>query len=196
MERYAITDRRLLAGAAGPEPLARQCAEWAAGRVEWVQLREKDLPLAELAAYTRALAHAVSGTRTRVLVNGLPPGFARECGADGVHLPGGASWAAIAAARGLGQVSVSCHTLAEVEQALGADLILWAPVFGKAVDGAPVLPGTGLEALHRACGLAAPTPVFALGGVTPANAPACIAAGARGMAGIRLFHGEGWRGLG
>lgn len=196
MERYAITDRRLFAAAGGgPEPLARQCAEWAAGGVEWIQLREKDLFLPELAGYARALARSIGGARTRLLVNGLSPVVARECGADGVHLPAGAGQGAVAEARAHGRVSASCHTLAEVDKARGADLILWAPVFSKSADGAIVLPGTGLAALHQACVLAAPAPVFALGGVTPANAPECIAAGARGVAGIRLFHGKGWQGL-
>ena len=50
------------------------------------------------------------------------------------------------------------------------------------------MPGQGLEQLHAACIAAAPVPVYALGGVTLENAAACIAAGAAGIAGIRLFQ--------
>jgi thiamine-phosphate pyrophosphorylase len=49
------------------------------------------------------------------------------------------------------------------------------------------LPGTGLDLLRRACRGAAPVPVLALGGVTAQNTPACVAAGAAGIAAIRLF---------
>ena len=53
MRLYAITDRRLLPGTheagrlstAEHEALVRLAAEWAAGGVEYVQLREKDLGL-------------------------------------------------------------------------------------------------------------------------------------------------------
>jgi thiamine-phosphate pyrophosphorylase len=37
--------------------------------------------------------------------------------------------------------------------------------------------------------------VFALGGVTAANAAECVAAGAAGIAAIRLFAGDDWRRL-
>ena len=66
-------------------------------------------------------------------------------------------------------------------------LILYAPVFEKLTPEGK-LPGQGLEALKAAVRAAAGNlPVFALGGVTNENAPACIAVGAAGIAGIRLF---------
>jgi thiamine-phosphate pyrophosphorylase len=57
------------------------------------------------------------------------------------------------------------------------------------------LSGQGLEALRAACRAAGEMPVFALGGVTIDNASACLAAGATGVAGIRLFAEGGWRHL-
>jgi len=87
-------------------------------------------------------------------------------------------------------VSVSCHSLADVEsaRAAGADVCLFGPVFGKSVDGVEVVPGAGLEALRQACAAAGKDlPVFALGGVTEANSAACVDAGASGVAGIRMF---------
>jgi thiamine-phosphate pyrophosphorylase len=200
MHRYAITDRTLLAaGPAGPEAaLAAQVFAWAGADVAWVQLREKDLPADELIALTRTLAASIhaKSSATRLLVNGLPAELALANGAAGVHLPGDTTAEAITAARHVGAcVSVSCHTLDEIAAARegGADAVLWAPVFGKAVQGSNVLAGTGLAALGAASQAASPVPVFALGGVTAENAQSCLQAGAAGVAGIRLFHGQGWR---
>ncbi len=204
MQRYAITNRLLLG--APPihfEPALRtQVEQWVAAGVEWVQLREKDLPTSAIASLVGSLASLTRASRTRLLVNGLAPEHVLACGADGVHLPGSSSVEAIATAVAAAHVvSVSCHTLAEVHAArdAGATLALWAPVFGKALPGAPALPGTGLAQLSEACAQAAPMPVFALGGVTAATAADCMAAGAAGVAGIRLFHdqawGEDWRAL-
>jgi thiamine-phosphate pyrophosphorylase len=53
----------------------------------------------------------------------------------------------------------------------------------------------GLTVFREACKLATPLPVFALGGVTAANAQQCVEAGAAGIAAIRMFMGKGWRGL-
>lgn len=193
MQRYAITDRTLLP--AHPDgiftALANQAAHWSAAGIDYIQLREKDLTPPALETLTRQLAQSVQPP-TRVLISGLPPAQALQCGAQGVHLPGPVNVAATQQARALGAVvSVSCHTLEDVQAATTAqaDLILWAPVFHKPVPGQPPLPGTGLAALAQACHTARPTPVFALGGITPANASACMQAGATGIAAIRLFHG-------
>ncbi len=185
---YAITDRRLTPA------LEPQAARLAASGVTHLQIREKDLGLAELGALTRAVVDAVSGSGLRVLVNG-PASLAREAGAQGVHLTATAPLDQIAAARLQlpgAIVSVSCHSAAAARAAssAGADLVLFAPVFEKALD-ALTLPGQGLAALEAACRVATPVPVLALGGVTRENAQLCLSAGAAGVAGIRLFAGEG-----
>ena len=214
----AITDRTLLGGnlAAQREALLRQARMWAENGVTLVQFREKNLPVPEQIALARALQAVLRSakTATRLVLN-APVEIALAAGVDGVHLPAeGAAEklralrsGSVAGAASL-WVSVSCHTLAEVEQAraAGADCILFAPVFGKQVrvaDGADAnadlstLPGVGTEALAAACRAAHPVPVLALGGVTMKNAAACIAAGASGIAAIRLFHlpPERWRAL-
>ncbi len=157
------------------------------------------------------------GGGTRVLVNaglGTSTAVALESGADGVHIPGGLSpeelGEAVAGIRSqwAGQshsahgraidgpaISVACHAAADVRAArrAGASLALFAPVFEKALPGGPGLPGKGLEALAEACragrehGARPELPVLALGGVTLANAARCVAAGAAGIAAIRLF---------
>ena len=70
--------------------------------------------------------------------------------------------------------------------------MLFSPVFEK-LSGASL--AQGLEGLRQACAAAQGIPVFALGGVTAANAQDCVAAGAAGIAGIRLFAGDDWRRL-
>ena len=202
MQCYAVTDRSLLAANPGgvAAALCLQTEQWIAAGVEWVQLRERDLAAGELLTLVdrlAALAHAGS-SRTKLLVNGLPPEIAAAHGAHGVHLRGGATVDAVRdAAAAAGYVSVSCHSFDELHAARagGAALALWAPVFTKVVAGEEVAAGTGLPALRAACREARPMPVFALGGVSARNAAACMEAGAAGIAGIRLFHEEGWRAL-
>ena len=220
MQLYAITDRSLLSippGSTGPATLGALARQWAEAGVNYIQVREKDLSTDELAAWSEAVVKAARGTRTRVLINGTPRSAA-AVQADGVHLPAGWTAEAIRAARNVfdqhkttATISVACHSDAEVVRArdLGADVALLSPVFEKrlrqpaATEGPPQTgsptsrPGMGLAIFREACQLAAPMPVFALGGVTAANAQQCVAAGAAGIAAIRLFMGKGeaWRDL-
>lgn len=196
MRRYAITDRSLLPpGDSRFGTLLRQTAFWAADGFNYIQLREKDLLPGELAELSREMLKTLHGSRTRLLLNSRLD-IAVATAAHGVHLTARAGELTPAqvrevyAAAGLLRpvVSVSCHTLAEVEAAAEeADLILFAPVFEKTVGGKVVTPGQGLGALRAACVAASPVPVYALGGVTEENAAACLKAGAAGVAGIRLF---------
>lgn len=210
---YAITNRQLN----GTDETVRrqrildQTETWATNGVDFIQLREKDLPGREQVELAREMlkilrAHQNPAKPTRLLINGRPD-VALAAGADGVHLPGGPETLAadevrkIFAAAGRTQspiLSISCHTLQEVEAASrqGPNCILFAPVFEKVIaisthpgqKSAPILPGSGLELLKQACQLAAPVPVFALGGVTAENAAQCLAAGAAGIAAIRLMQ--------
>ena len=201
---YAITNRALLPGDedAKRARLAELAAAWARGGVGYIQVREKDLPLAELQALTAGVVEAVRGTGagTRVLVNG-PAQVALDAGADGVHFHAGigptAVQAAVQAYRRAGRdavVSAACHSAEEIRQAAGADLLLFSPVFEKVTEPRSVR-GQGLAALRAAVELAKPVPVLALGGVTERNAGACVQACAAGVAAIRLFLGEAWREL-
>lgn len=135
--------------------------------------------------------------------------------ADGVHLTSSPGELAPEQVRALYSkagmlpptISLSCHTLADVIAARGEragfgsgdelcfapdpatapDLILFGPVFEKRVGDRLIAEGLGLDLLRRACAAASPIPVLALGGVTEENAADCLAAGAAGVAGIRLF---------
>ena len=85
-------------------------------------------------------------------------------------------------------IGVSCHSLEGAKNAVrdGADYIFFGPVFAtpsKAKFGEP----QGVAKLAAVCG-AVDVPVIAIGGITLENAGECIAAGAAGVAAIRLFQ--------
>ena len=130
--------------------------------------------------------------------------MALEAGADGVHLagtplPGVASSVRKAFRSASPIVSVPCHSLEDIDVACEeqVDLILFSPVFEKqkVLAGNAAAVAQGLEGLRLACAAARGISVLALGGVTAANALQCVAAGAAGIAGIRLFAGDDWRRL-
>jgi thiamine-phosphate pyrophosphorylase len=209
MLRYAITSRALYPGDERDKQAAllRQTSRWAADGIDLIQLREKDLPAAAIAALAREILQAIARmtSSTKLLINSRPD-IAIATGAHGVHLTSDRDELTPVQVRRLYAsvnlpspvVTISCHTLEEVQRAREdrADAILFAPVFEKILvaSGASLepshgpIPGQGLDRLHAACLAASPVPVYALGGVTLENAPACMAAGAVGIAGIRLFH--------
>ncbi|WP_263368022.1 thiamine phosphate synthase [Edaphobacter bradus] len=203
MLRCAITDRTLWTGgeAEHQAALVRQAALWTQQGIDLIQLREKDLPAEALASLARQVLEAVRAEHapprpTRLLINSNVE-VALAVAAHGVHLTPRPATTPVEIRRLYAEarlpapvISISCHTLAEVEQARASqvDAILFAPVFGKTIEGEVVTQAAGLEALKAACLAAAPVPVYALGGVTHENASLCLEAGAAGIAGIRLFH--------
>lgn len=76
----------------------------------------------------------------------------------------------------------SAHDELEIEgdRAQGADYYFFSPVFET--QSKPDEPPAGVPALRSFCRTAAPTPVFALGGVTPERVSTCREAGAEGVA--------------
>jgi thiamine-phosphate pyrophosphorylase len=197
--RYAITNRALFPGTSQQPQAAliRQAARWAVEGIDIIQLREKDLRAAELAALARQILQNIQGTPTRLLVNSRAD-IAIATSAHGVHLtsthgeltPNQIRLLYASAKLPPPFISLSCHTLAEVTRARDdqPSAILFAPIFEKVIPGQPTIPGLGLDQLHAACEAAAPIPIIALGGITLANAPLCQQAGAAGIAAIRLFH--------
>jgi thiamine-phosphate pyrophosphorylase len=197
LQLYYITDRRQFEGDRHQQErrLLEKIAECAAAGVEMIQLREKDLGIRELEALGRKAMATLGGTKTRLLINARTD-VALACGAHGVHLPANDLAASdvrsIFARAGVGEpvIGVSTHSLAEVAsaEAHGADFAVFAPVFEKAGTASR----EGVEQLrqicHRAEAAQPPMPVLALGGITLENACACVAAGAAGIAAIRLFQ--------
>ena len=175
------------AGGRGDAALGWFTALAAAG-VDALQLREKHLDDLSLCQLARS-ARAAFPPPAVLLVNGRAD-VALAAGADGVHLPADGVPAGAARARfGSGLlIGVSTHRFAEVERARrdGADYVVFGPVYptpAKAGYGAPA----GTRALARAAALG--IPVYALGGVTLERFAEVAAAGAAGVAGIRLFQG-------
>lgn len=153
--------------------------------VDFIQVREKQLSGRELLAFCRKLRAAIPPGWPKLLVNSRLD-VALAAGFDGVHCPAnGIPPSRIrphAPADFL--LGLSCHSVAEVQAAADADFCVFGPVFATPSKLAYGLP-LGLDALRAAtqCG----RPVLALGGVNVANAAQCLAQGAVGVAGIRLF---------
>jgi thiamine-phosphate pyrophosphorylase len=206
---YYITDRTAFPGdeSSRQRRLLEKIQEAARAGIDYIQLREKDLPTRDLESLAREAARIVVRLRTEnrelrtaLLINSRTD-VAIAIGADGVHLRSedvspqevrlvwrrhsecGAGAPARANSPQDPLIAVSCHSPAEVVKAAtsAATFAVFAPVFEKK-DAKPA----GLTALHKAC--ATNIPVLALGGITIENAKSCLEAGAAGVAAIRLFQ--------
>jgi thiamine-phosphate pyrophosphorylase len=198
-----VTDRHSLPGfdaRDARETLLVKIGAVAAAGVDWIQIREKDCSGRDCGLLTRealqraAKSPASHGVPARILVNDRLDVALSEC-AGGVHLGEKslpvqeAKW--LAESRGQRKgflIGVSCHSPEAAASAAsgGADYIFFGPVFAtpsKAAYGAP----QGLAQLAKVC-RAISIPVLAIGGITLTNASACLAAGASGIAAIRLFQ--------
>lgn len=197
LQLYYITDRQQFAGDRHKQEqrLLAKMAECAAAGVEYIQLREKDLESRALEDLALKAMAVIGGSRTQLLINGRTD-VALACGAHGVHLPASDLSAgevrSIFARAGKREpvIGVSTHSAAEVAsaEAHGASFAVFGPVFEKSGSANR----EGLEQLRQICHraeAARPTmSVWALGGITMENADQCIAAGAAGIAAIRLFQ--------
>ena len=202
-----ITDRSSFRAApqnSRTELLLERIGSLSAAGIDWIQIREKDLSGREYSTLARDAIGRISrrissaGPQTRLIVNDrLDVALAERAG--GIHL-GEQSLPAAEARRlllasstaqtvsGDFLLGVSCHSLEAAKDATadGADYIFFGPVFAtpsKAAYGTP----QGIGRLGKVCASVS-IPVLAIGGVTVENAPSCLAAGASGIAAIRLFQ--------
>jgi thiamine-phosphate diphosphorylase len=181
-ELLVLTDRRMAADA-GHDLVDVVAAAVGAGATA-VLLREKDLPPADRHDLAVRLSATTAGSAALMVAG--DPALARAVGADGVHLAAADPWPGDSAA-GL-RVGRSCHTREElVATATGgvAAYATFSPVFATASKPGygPALGIDGLAAGWRAvAGVGSPLAVYALGGIGPAHAGACLAAGAAGVA--------------
>lgn len=195
-----ITDRRGLGvrEAAGGEPLVERIRTAARAGVDWVQIREKDLPGRDLEAIVNRTVKVVrEAGNARVIVNDRLD-VAIAAGADGVHL-GGESISvrdayAFRERAGMEReflLGASSHSIEDAiaAEAAGADYVIFGPVFAtpsKEKFGAP----QGLATLAAVCANVR-APVLAIGGISVENAAECAKAGAAGVAAIRMFQDAG-----
>ena len=197
---YYITERKQFPGSDVEQQralLLAKIAEAGQAGIDFIQLRERDLSARELEQLAAEAMDALrSAPATRLLINSRTD-VALAVRAHGVHLRANDITAAEAhgiwlrATKTKPVIAVSCHNAEEVAlaEANGADFAVLGPIFEKAEGSTMPL---GLDALrkvaHRAIGAAEAMPVLALGGVTLRNAVECVAAGAMGIAGIRIFQ--------
>jgi thiamine-phosphate pyrophosphorylase len=196
-----VTDGNSLDAASRPgnrtaDVLAKIQNAMAAG-VDWVQIRERDLPAKDLLSLARgAVETAVRSGRAsvEVILNDRVD-VALAARAAGVHL--GSESLPVADVRGWCRagnaprdwlVGASCHSLGQAQEAesAGASYIFFGPIFDTPSK-RPFGPPQGLrklEEVSRAVGI----DVVAIGGINQANALSCLAAGAAGVAAIRLFQ--------
>jgi thiamine-phosphate diphosphorylase len=168
-----VTDRHETGG----RDLVDVVADAVAGGARLVQVRERDLPEAEAGALLERLIARLRDTPAQLLVNGHAA-LARRLGI-GLHLPAAAS--PLPPPRP-GLYGRAAHDEDEARRALaeGVSYLVVGPVFPTGSK--PGHPGAGLESLARLCEIVAPTPVFAIGGLTPERVGRTLAAGAHGVA--------------
>jgi thiamine-phosphate pyrophosphorylase len=195
MKLCYVTDRKALGGSAETQIhlLLGKMESAARAGVEWIQIREKDLSGRKLAAVVSEALRRIPES-CRVLVNDRLD-VACALGAGGVNL--GENSLPVGEAKRLLRerkftaellVGVSVHSLEATRAAErdGADYVVFGPVFetpSKVLFGPP----HGMERLAAVCKSVA-IPVIAIGGITLENARECAAAGAAGVAAIRLFQ--------
>jgi thiamine-phosphate pyrophosphorylase len=172
-----LSDRAMSAGAG--LGLVATVTEAVAGGARAIVLREKDLPADErvaLAGVLTAVLEPAGGT----LIVASDPAVASAAGATWLHLA-----AVDPVPSSEFRWGRSCHSADDVARAAaeGASYVTVSPVFATASKPGygPALGSAGLRAVVTAVE-GTRMPVFALGGVTPERVPACVDAGAYGVA--------------
>ena len=196
-----VTDRKALAGDKSLPALLDMIRAAAAAGVDWVQIREKDLPARGLFALVKqavALASVRPGSirpsSIKIIVNDRVD-IALAAGATGVHL-GHASapaqevvnWCRAGNAPADFLIGVSGHILegAQDAESAGTSYTYFGPIYetpSKIPFGKP----HGVEELAQVAKTVS-IPVIAIGGVNESNAAQCIRAGAAGVAAIRMIQ--------
>ena len=174
-----ITSRKRFEGEAD---FLKQIEKIAAAKPFGIVLREKDLPVKEYSVLARKVRDICRSAGASIIIHSHPE-VARELGIPALHMPLDALGKMSSEERKEFEVlGASCHSVEDVlrAKAFGCDYVTAGHVY--ATDCKPGLPPRGADFLAEVCGPAAPMPVFALGGLTPARAPEVRRAGAAGFA--------------
>ena len=154
------------------------------GGATLVQLREKQMSPKEFYKQASAAVEVAKQCGVRLIINDRVD-VALAVGANGVHL-GQDDMPPEAARKLLGEQAIVGYSTHNLEQAIEAsklpiDYLAIGPIFMTTTksDTAPVFGLDGLRAVRQAIG---DFPLVAIGGITPANAPEVIDAGADSVA--------------
>lgn len=175
---YAITN----AAGLGEQEFLKRLERALAQGLRLLQVREKGMsgdPGLRFAAEVVRLAHAHGA---QVLVNS-DAGLAQRTGADGVHLTS-AQLRQLEQRPVSGLVGASCHDAGELARALslGVDFVVLGPVMPTpSHPGAPGIGWQPFAAALKDCTL----PVYALGGLKPADLETAWDCGAHGISMMR-----------
>ena len=145
----------------------------------------RDYGRADRAEVAAAIVEICRDSGRLVLIAG-DAGLARALNADGVHWPAAMVASHAVRRHGFDVVTAAAHNRREVTAAVRAraNAVLVSPVFPTASH--PGHAALGVNAFARLA-LAAPVPVYAMGGVRVADGGRLAMAGAAGIAGIGLF---------
>ena len=165
---------------ADPQHAALQFAAGIRSGLRLLQIRLPGLSEARCRAVTEALAAQARDAGVRVVVNG---GNAWQDESAGLHLRS-VDLAGLAERPARDLVGASCHGPEDLDRAerLGLDYAVLGPVLPTATH--PGHPGIGWPQFER-WARGRTLPVYAIGGLSPADLPAARAAGAHGIAAIR-----------
>ncbi len=178
---YLVTDRRQTGG----RDLVEVLSQALGAGVRAIQLREKDLDTVDVFRLGERLLPMTRRAGASLIINDRAD-VAMALGADGVHLtrkslPPKDARALVGAGMCVG---ISCHTIADVQEAVdgGVDFVTLGPIFAtpsKAAYGPPI----GLGVLEQARTIC-PLPIFAIGGISAGRVRDVLKAGADGVAAI------------
>lgn len=156
-----------------------------------IQIREKDLPAAELLNLAQKVSTLAAKYKINIIINDRLD-IALLSKAEGVHSP--ANGISNKDIRRFSKNLITGKSVHSVKEAVNAekdgyDYLIFGPVFrtpAKTKYGKP----QGVNMLKEICSKIK-IPVFAVGGINPKRIKKCLVAGAYGVAGIKEFMQTG-----